>query len=169
MANASGNLLNNPGFESGDFTGWTLSGNVNNTAVWGYLEYIHSGYYGLSGGAVESECYLSQTIPTVVGQTYRVSLWLSTPALDSFTNSFSVTFNGVQLGAETDVNSFDWVQKSYYTTATSDTTEVKYGFRNDPSYFAADDFSVEAVPEPATMFGLALGGLGLVRRRRQRA
>ncbi|MFZ4507705.1 MAG: carbohydrate binding domain-containing protein [Fimbriimonas sp.] len=168
MAIASGNLLANPGFESGGLTGWTLSRTAEYSSVTSYNLYVHSGYYGLGTGEVDSELYLSQTIPTVVGKTYRVSLWLST-AYEAIPNSFSVSFDGVQLGAETDVNYSGWVQKSYSATATSVATEVKYGFRNEGDYFGADDFAVEAVPEPATMFGLALGGLALIRRRRQRA
>jgi len=66
----SNNLLVNPGFETGDKSGWSGSGYtvVNN---------IHSGSYGLRiNGVVDSWPSIRQTVPVIDTNTYRFSGWL---------------------------------------------------------------------------------------------
>ena len=50
----SANLIANGGFETGDFTGWTLTGNVDvSTRVTNARvdpKYVHSGFYGVLSG-----------------------------------------------------------------------------------------------------------------------
>src|SRR5690242_21749347 len=74
----AGNLVTNCGFETGDFTGWTLSSNTSFTSVSPNAPYVHSGNFGAALGTVGGTSFLtqSQALNTVPGATYLVSVWL---------------------------------------------------------------------------------------------
>jgi PEP-CTERM motif len=61
VCQSPGNLVANCGFETGDFTGWTQSGNLGFTGVTGGA-YAFSGSFGAYLGPVGSDGYLTQTI-----------------------------------------------------------------------------------------------------------
>jgi hypothetical protein len=69
------NLVQNPGFETGDFTDWTLTGNTGFTSVASGNQYVHSGTYGGQFGAVGSDGFLSQALSSG-SSLYDVSFWL---------------------------------------------------------------------------------------------
>src|SRR5580704_14813185 len=75
---ARANLLFNPGFETGDFTGWTQSGWFIDTTN------PNSGVYDASTGCSGSSCttvgdpnsaYLFQDVATTLGTTYDLSFF----------------------------------------------------------------------------------------------
>ena len=87
-------LVENGGFETGNFTDWTLSGNTESTSVTrGNSFYVHTGNYGVELGPPGSPGYLSQTVTTVSGQAYALSLWLRN-GYGSTPNWFQVQWNG---------------------------------------------------------------------------
>ena len=61
---ASANLITNDGFETGDFTGWTQSGNTGDMSVCPGCG--HSGNYGARLAAVGSEGFITQSLTTVL-------------------------------------------------------------------------------------------------------
>ena len=83
-------LVVNPGFETGSFSGWTQSGDLGFTNVTSNMP--HSGSFAADLGPL-TEGFLTQTLPTVVGQSYHVSFWLALDA-DGTPNDFSATFAG---------------------------------------------------------------------------
>ncbi len=161
--------LANGSFETGDFTGWTQSGNFEFTGVVSGPTYAYSGaqdgnFYVVSG-AVNSLGYLSQTFADVAGKSLLISGWLN--AIGEDPSEFTVSFNGTPLLDLTDPNTGGtWQNGSFNVTATgSDTLTI--GFQDNPGYIAFDNVSVTSVsatPLPAALplFASGLGGLGLL-------
>jgi hypothetical protein len=56
---AQANIVTNPGFETGDFTGWTLSGDTSFTFVEGFFP--HSGSFSAFRNAWFDRLYHSDT------------------------------------------------------------------------------------------------------------
>src|SRR5262245_34588467 len=82
----------NGGFETGDFSGWTLSGNTTFSSVTSDRFYVHSGRFGAALGPIGSDGLLSQTLSTTIGATYQVSFWLDNNINPVAPNEFLVFF-----------------------------------------------------------------------------
>ncbi len=135
------NLVENGGFETGDFWSWTLSSNSDShNSVSSY--YVHSGTYGASFGQVGSVAFISQTLSTSPGQQYLLSFWLLLP--DGTTpNQFSASWDGVIRFSQVNISApFLWTFHQFVVTATSSGAYMEFGFRNDPAFFYLDDISV---------------------------
>ncbi len=137
-------LVENGGFETGDFTGWNLFGGdladnfVTNT-VNGVFP--HSGnYYAVLGAT--NITYLSQTLATTVGEPYLLSLWLYSP--DGLTpNAFQVSWNGTAIFNQTNLPaSFGWTNLQFKVSATGTNTLLEFGFLDIPSILGLDEISV---------------------------
>jgi hypothetical protein len=138
-------LVQNGGFETGDWTGWTFTGNTNFTYVTNNSMVAHSGAYGLRLGEKGGLAYLAQAIPTVPGASYSLSLWLDSP--DGQTpNEFSVSWGGQTLCDDIALPAIGWTNLQFTVSALETSTVLKLGFRDDPSYLGLDDISVTAAP-----------------------
>lgn len=148
----------NGGFETGDFSGWTLSGNVSFMGVDSFLP--HSGRYEASVAPVGALGYLSQIVETEAGMTYNLSFWL---ANDGGTpNEFQALWGGTPVVAFMDAGPFAYTNYSVSVLATGSETELRFGFRQDPFSFYFDDVVIETViPEPAT-YTLTLPVIALI-------
>jgi hypothetical protein len=156
-------LVQNGGFETRDFTGWTLSGADTNDIFVddGSRTGIepHSGNYLAALGPVGSLSYLSQTLPTTAGASYVLSLSLNSP--DGATNNqFLVSWNGNTLLNKTNLAAIGWTNIQFKVTATGTNTVLQFGSRDDASYLALDDISV--VPAQLAITSINLSGTNLV-------
>jgi Ca2+-binding RTX toxin-like protein len=135
------NLVQNPGFETGDFTNWTLSGNTGFTSV--TTDKPHSGSYAAHLGPIGSLGFItqSQQVSTIAGGQYTFSWWLAND--DPGTPSeFVASWNGTTVLDQVDVPPQAYKLYSYTVNATSASTPLQFGFRQDPAWLDLDDVSV---------------------------
>src|SRR6266568_3514952 len=133
--------VQNGGFESGTFTNWMQSGNLDGTDVVTDTNYVHSGTYGAQFGPAGSLGFISQMLATTPGASYVLSFSLGSP--DGLTpNEFLVSWNGATLFDQTNLPAIGWTNLQFSVTATGSTAIVQFGFQDDPTYLSLDDISL---------------------------
>ena len=164
-------LVANGGFETGDFTDWSLSGDTSyaqvstGTVTINGTETInpHSGNSMALLATAGSLGYLSQTLSTSPGTRYFLSCWLNSP--DGLTpNGFRVSWNGSLLSDWANIPAVPgtgWTNLAFIVTATGSSSVLQFTFQDDASYMALDDVSLMPVPAPSVgMAALSGGNLG---------
>lgn len=160
------NLVTNPGFETSDFNGWTLSGTDSAPALNGIFYGVdaadaHSGAFGAYFGPVGGVMTLSQNLTVMPNTDYTISFWLAqapaTPA--PYINSLGVSFGGRPWITQTGVPQGMYTQYSVVGFSPSSSATLQFSFRNDTGFFSLDDVSVSLTPapEPAVWILLVLG------------
>ncbi|MGO8839026.1 MAG: protease pro-enzyme activation domain-containing protein [Limisphaerales bacterium] len=175
-------MIQNGGFEYGTLSYWMQTGPVNsyssdyidNGLSLGnppnyFLPHIppHSGNYLMTFGQQGSLGYISQTLSTVSNQAYLVSLWFNSPNVyqvsegyvtASTPNEFSVSWNGTTLFNQTNIAEIGWTNLQYVVRATSPSTVLQFGGRDDPWFLGLDDVTVTPIPRPVLQSPVETGG-----------
>jgi len=171
------NLVTNGGFETGDFSGWTIAGVDSDPSLEGIYYGLdplaaNTGNYGAYFGPVGGIMTVSQTLQTTPGQGYTISFALQqdTDPTPGYLNSVTVQLGSVTGFSATNVAAEPYTMYTAYAVASSASSLFRFNLRNDGGYFYMDDISVvaAAVPEPASLLLVApaLAGLYFLRRRR---
>ena len=135
------NLVTNGGFETGDFTGWTLGGNYAGQTL--ITTNSQSGQYAVAMGPAGSDGTLSQTLHTTAGQQYTLDFWLAN--MSSGPDDFTVKWNGTTLLALVNASAQNYTEYTYTVTATGSTSNLEFDFRQDPTQWRLDGISVTPV------------------------
>jgi hypothetical protein len=173
------NLVQNCGFETGDFTGWSTSGFDVTQGTLGNLYGVegldpfdgigpNSGsFQAFFADADPNATTLSQVLNTVAGVTYQVSWFLAQDTLPDptvncggtpCTNLLTVSFGGTTLTGLTGIPQQGYTLYSFVSEATSGSTVLSLTIGNSAGESLLDDVSVTAMPEPSPVFLLG-GGL----------
>jgi len=153
-------LVQNGGFETGDFTGWTLQGDAVVSTPFGTTIYdavesstdyplaVHSGRYGCFLGDNQLAT-LSQTLPTVPGENYLLSFWLDNPT-NGTVQQFRVNWNSDETANNlyriSSPPALAWTNLQFTIGASGINTVLQFVAENDPAYFGSDDVSVTHIP-----------------------
>lgn len=167
------NLVANCGFETGDFTGWSLSGNdvpgaLNNLyGVEGVDPFDgippNSGsFQAFFGDLVANSTTMQQTIATTISDMYEVSFFVAqdTAIAAPYSNAFSASFGGKTISM-TGVPVEGYTEYSFVGTASSSSSTLSLTFGDDLGEFLVDDISVvQVVPEPPAWTLMLAGIMG---------
>jgi hypothetical protein len=141
----SANLIVNPGFETGDFSGWK-------SQPAGFSSYFgvngdnpHSGTYAAFFGSfdfVRDDIY--QNVPTIPGHTYHISYWVDNGVVEGGSGFAEIrsSWGGTVLEDLFPANAFPYQQHTFDVTATSTSTEFRIGGYQIASLWYLDDVSV---------------------------
>lgn len=155
---------------NGSVTGWTVGG-VSVDMVSGPSRWVAAdGNQAIDLAGTPGPGSVSQMLATTNGTAYRVRFALSRNDEGGSVADKDVDFS---FGSYTE-NLLGAVQNSwtYYEriiVADSSSTEIKFASDSSGNFGGlVDDVSVTVVPEPASMAALAIGGLGILARRRRK-
>jgi hypothetical protein len=134
----TGNLVANCGFETGAFPPWVRSGDPNFTGI--DAPSAHSGNFGLDIGPVNGLGFIAQNLATTAGGNYSLRFWLRNQGGPA--NRIQVSWGGTVILDSSDLPVFPYTEYCWDGTAATDSTELKFGFLQVPSFFHFDDVSV---------------------------
>jgi hypothetical protein len=142
------NIVSNGGFETGNFNRWTL--NASSTLVGRQAGLVHSGVYGAELGQASTLGYLSQTLRTTAGQSYRLSFWLHNPKnpTGATPNEFLVQWEGATIYDIVNLPFNTWTNLVFDVTASDSGSPLRFGFRDDPYFLGLDDVMAKPVALP---------------------
>jgi hypothetical protein len=171
---ADNNLIDNGGFETGDFTGWTATAVSYPIYVTGNPAFVHSGDFAAQiAGYSYGPDTLSQAVTTTMGQSYTLSFWRYINDGNP-TTSLVADWDGAPVYAEVDTGPFEQYQEISVNVVGTGSDTLEFLSANDPSETYLDDVSLTAnsVPDGGatlSLLGLACTGLAAVRRRSVRS
>jgi hypothetical protein len=146
----SSNLVVNGGFETGNFSGWTVGSYQPEQIL--ITSNAHSGKFATALGPAGSDGSLSENLATVAGQHY--TLHFSLANMSSGANDFSVHWDGTSVFALVNAPSQNYTDYTFDVVAADNSTHLEFDFRQDPTQWRLDDVSVVATgtsePPPPT-------------------
>ncbi len=133
----TGNLIQNPGFESG-FANWTLTsalGGPTNSRAGRFDSYGAQWDESADGDSI------SQTVPTVAGQNYEFRFWLAAPFAGD-PCSFVASWDGIPQVQIDRPEAFPFKEYYFLVTASGPATTISFQGFSTLGSFVLDDVSV---------------------------
>jgi hypothetical protein len=145
---SSGNLIVNPGFETGTFSGWSTAAAPFSSYFGVGLGNQHSGSYAAYFGSYDFERDdIYQNVPTIPGHTYQISYWVANGGGGN--TEIRSSWGGNVLEDLFPANSFSYQQHTFDAVATSTTTQFRIGGYQISSFWYLDDVSVTDITPAA--------------------
>ena len=173
---AHADLIQNGGFETGNFTDWGNPGygDVTNVTQDGLSAYEGQYYAQLFNSGRD---LLAQNLTDTTGQQLTLTFYVASVNITGFDGIFSTYWNGILLAQIISGQTFGWTKYSYTVMSTGADQLAFEGIQNygSGSFWGIDGVSLtppQAVPEPSSLvlLGTILGGLAgfaALRRRRK--
>jgi hypothetical protein len=190
---AQASLLTNGGFETGDFSGWTINftpsddtGQPNPALMWrtSYSpDRVHDGTYAVNFNYLNApaSAVLSQVFSTMPGDRYEVTFWFGATAVPGTSSALHAEVLGGDGSTVLTDDSYtllgdggtQWTFQSLGFIADDTQATVRFSDISVVTFAAdglLDTVEVTGVPEPTTaaVLGTALVGVGLAGRARRR-
>jgi hypothetical protein len=158
------NLVTNGGFETGDFTGWTITvaSCGSDFGITTNPDDAESGIYAafFNGSCPGSYDSFQQALPTVAGQNYAVSFWIDTQG--SGARDLLVDWNGTQILNLSGSGTGAYTLYTFIEPATTSSTTLEFqGYNTNSNPDFVDNVSASEVDEPSASLLLSIG-LGLL-------
>ena len=169
---ARANLITNGGFETGDFSGWTVFGNDNDVVGAQPFTLPHSGNFQALFASGDNS--ITQNVTTTPGSSYVISFWLAPNVRQGGLPSVSVNWGGSNIFSESFTSPFGYTEYTFTVNALSSATPLQFQFSSIfGNVFYLDDISVTTAGVPdggssVSLLGLALFGVAVLRRKLRR-
>lgn len=163
---AHAQLIENGGFETGDFTGWDDAGTVEIKTGNPGSAFVHSGSYGATLGSG----ILSQAFLTTPGEVYKVEFLLNTLPLPNDVGLLEVTWGNFDIPGNLDLGTVEllhsfnnpdpipgsgWYKYTYDVLALGNVSSLKFEFQTQavtyPNNAALDGVKVTNLPDSFTL------------------
>lgn len=142
---AASQIVANGDFETGDFTGWTQSGDFVGAFVDNGSQITpYSGSHEAILQTYTSTGYLSQTLSTTAGAVYLLSFSLINPS-QQIPNDFSVSWNGTTILNQPNFVVPVWTNIQLLVTSPGTSTTIQFGYQDQYIEMGFDDVSVVPV------------------------
>jgi len=166
---ARANLITNGGFETGDFSGWTVLGNDN--GVVGAVPFTspHSGNFQALFASGDNS--ISQNVTTTPGSSYVITFWLAADVRQGGLPSVSVNWGGSSIFSQSFTSPSSYTEYTFNVNSLNPLTQLQFQFSSIfGNVFYLDDISVNRAGVPdggssVSLLGLALFGMAMLRRK----
>jgi hypothetical protein len=132
------NLVANGGFETGNFSGWTLGGNSGGGQIFIDHSKTHAGSDDAAFGSFNRvDGTLTQLVPTASGDHYTLSFW-TTPGTGG-DNHFEADWNGQTLMDVTNAPNSGYQQHTFDVVGVAGNSTLTFDSYNGPDAWHLDD------------------------------
>ncbi|MBL8745142.1 MAG: hypothetical protein JNK58_02170 [Phycisphaerae bacterium] len=142
------NLIVNPSFESGDFSGWNTMPAPTGT-LFSVTTEAHTGTYGAYFGALNGQDdQIWQTVPTQPGSVYVLQFWAYNAGYSG--DRLRVLWNGqpVYTAQPAPASGGGWAHFTLVLVAAGATSELRFGAFDAPAHIQIDDVYLASPANP---------------------
>jgi uncharacterized protein (TIGR03437 family) len=148
---ARANLITNGGFETGDFSGWTVFGIDNDVVGANPFTSPHSGNFQALFGSGSN--FITQNVTTTPGSSYVISFWLAASVPQGGSPFVSVNWSGSTIFSDSLTSPFGYTEYTFAVNALSPATPLQFQFFSIfGNLFFLDDISVTVNNKPAAVY-----------------